>query len=120
MARAHNFTRKQRAEIALRAGGCCEKCKARLKTGEGDADHVLPVELGGESDVSNGEWLCRPCHKSKTADDIRRIRASDRQRDKHLGVIKPKSALSNQRFKRLMNGTVVDRRTGEIVGGRQQ
>jgi len=120
MARAHNFTRKQRAEISLRAGGCCEKCGAKLKAGEGDADHVLPVELGGESEVSNGQWLCKVCHKGKTATDVRAIRKSDRQRDKFRGVVKPKSVLTNQRFKRLMNGTVVDRRTGEIVGGRQQ
>lgn len=90
MARAHNFTRKQRAEICLRAGGCCEKCFAKLKVGEGEADHILPVELGGESEVDNGRWLCRVCHREKTTDDIRRIRKADRMRDKHLGVF-PKS-----------------------------
>lgn len=86
MPRAHNFTRKQRAEIALRAGGCCEKCHAKLKVGEGEADHILPVELGGESETENGQWLCNVCHKSKTATDIRQIRKADRMRDKHTGA----------------------------------
>lgn len=113
MARPHNFTRKQKAEIALRAGGCCEKCGARLKAGEGDADHVLPVELGGESEISNGQWLCRPCHKGKTADDVRAIRKSDRQRDKHSGAVRPGGF--NKRFRRKMNGDVIDTRTGEVV-----
>ena len=93
MPRAHNFSRKQRAEIALRAAGRCEKCGARLKAGEGQADHVLPVELGGESEVENGEWLCVPCHKAKTADDVRRIRKSDRQRDRYIGAVKPKGSI---------------------------
>jgi len=82
MPRAHHFTRKQRREMEARAGGCCEKCHAVLKPGEGDADHVLPVELGGESEAYNGQWLCRPCHKGKTALDIRMIRKADRMRDK--------------------------------------
>lgn len=93
MPRAHNFTRKQRAEIALRAGGKCEKCGAHLKTGEGQADHVLPVEFGGASEIENGEWLCVPCHKIKTAGDVRAIRKGDRQRDRHIGAVKPKGTI---------------------------
>lgn len=86
MPRAHNFTRKQRAEIALRAAGCCEKCGARLKVGEGEADHVLPVELGGESTVENGQWLCSPCHREKTTIDVRGMRKAERVRDTHIGA----------------------------------
>ena len=84
--RAHHFTRKQIAQLFLRAGGCCEVCGARLKTGEGDADHILPVELGGESELANAQLLCKPCHKDKSRGDIGRIRKSDRQRDKHTGA----------------------------------
>jgi 5-methylcytosine-specific restriction protein A len=32
------FPRKVRAAVFLRAGGCCEGCGARLKTGEGEVD----------------------------------------------------------------------------------
>jgi hypothetical protein len=38
-----------------------------------------------------------------------------RQQDKNRGIRKPKSALSNSRFKKKIDGTVIDRRTGEIV-----
>ena len=109
------FSRKTKAAIKLRAGGLCEKCSAALKTGEGEVDHVLPCELGGEPTIANGRLLCRVCHKEKTANDIRRIRKSDRQRDKHSGVLKPKSSLSNRRFKKCMDGRVIDRRTGEEI-----
>jgi 5-methylcytosine-specific restriction endonuclease McrA len=87
MTRAHNFTRKQRAELALRAKGCCELCSMRLKAGEGDADHILPVELGGESDLANGQWICKPCHKAKTAKDVGMMRKAERQRDRHTGAM---------------------------------
>jgi len=86
MPRAHHFTRKQRNQMEERAGGRCEKCHDALKPGSGDADHILPVELGGESELSNGQWLCKPCHKGKTALDIRMIRKADRMRDKDRGT----------------------------------
>lgn len=92
MPRAHNFNRKKRALIALRAGGCCEKCHAKLKVGEGEADHILPVELGGESEVENGQWLCRVCHRVKTTDDIQCMRKAERMHDKHHGIFPPSKA----------------------------
>jgi 5-methylcytosine-specific restriction endonuclease McrA len=87
--RANNFSRKTRREASDRADGCCEGCGARLKKGEGECDHILPAELGGEPVLSNAQWLCRMCHADKTADDIRRIRKADRMRDKASGAWKP-------------------------------
>lgn len=98
MTRAHNFTRKQKAEMALRANGCCQICGMRLKTGEGDADHILPVELGGESEIENGQWICRPCHKAKTAKDIGMMRKAERQRDRHTGIIRPAGTIKSAGF----------------------
>lgn len=100
MSRAHNFTRKQRRQMEARANGCCEKCGAVLKASEGDADHIIPVELGGESTLDNGQWLCKPCHKGKTALDIKAIRKSDRARDKANGAIKPKGEIRSRGFDR--------------------
>ena len=94
MSKRIEFTRKVKAQIIARANGKCEKCSAMLKTGEGEVDHILPCALGGEATVANGRLLCRVCHVEKTADDIRRVRKSDRQRDKASGAVRPKSALS--------------------------
>jgi len=108
--RAHNFTRKQCREIAERANGRCECCDAVLKLGEGDADHIIAVELGGESVIENGQWLCRPCHKEKTAKDIRVIRKVQRIRDRRSGAMRashrplPGSRASGVRIR--MNRTV--------------
>jgi 5-methylcytosine-specific restriction protein A len=84
------FPRKIKAEVIARAKGCCEKCAAVLKKGEAQIDHILPLELGGESKAANGQLLCKVCHAEKTAQDVRRIRKGDRQRDKASGAVKPK------------------------------
>ncbi|WOC15009.1 HNH endonuclease [Pseudochrobactrum sp. MP213Fo] len=97
MSKRIEFTRKDKAKIIARANHKCEKCSAMLKTGEGEVDHILPCALGGEATVANGRLLCRVCHAEKTADDIKRIRKSDRQRDKATGAVRPKSALSSHK-----------------------
>jgi 5-methylcytosine-specific restriction endonuclease McrA len=112
------FSRKTRRDIFLRAMGRCEQCRAYLKSGEGEYDHILPCELGGEATVDNGMLLCRTCHRIKTRGDVQQIRKSDRQRDKNDGTfVKSGKKLSHPRFKRRMDGTVVDKRTGEIISG---
>ena len=90
------FTRKIRTAAIERAAGHCEKCKAALKKGEAEVDHILPDVLGGEPVLANAQVLCQQCHAEKTADDIRRTRKADRQRDKNNGAIKPSSKLSTK------------------------
>ena len=111
------FSRKVRNEVFARANGCCEnkRCGAALKPGEGEYDHILPDALGGEPTVANCMLICRACHKAKTAQDVKRIRKADRQRDKHRGTFKRKGSLSHPYLKKRLDGTVIDIRTGEIV-----
>ena len=97
MSKRIEFSRKIKVQIITRANGKCEKCSAMLKTGEGEVDHILPCALGGEATVANGRLLCRVCHVEKTTDDIRRVRKSDRQRDKSTGAVRPKSALAGRK-----------------------
>lgn len=94
------FSRKIRREALVRAAGHCENkaCKAVLKPGEAEIDHILPLEMGGESVIANAQVLCRACHKSKTATDVRAIRKSDRARDKASGAIKPKGTIQSRGF----------------------
>lgn len=41
---------------------------------EFDADHVIPIALGGaQFELDNYQTLCRPCHKKKTAKDMKKI-----------------------------------------------
>jgi len=96
------FSRKIRREAIARANGHCENkiCGAVLKTGEAEVDHILPCELGGEPTLANAQVICKPCHKAKTGNDVRRIRKSDRSRDKNSGAIRPKQTIRSAPFAR--------------------
>ena len=93
------FSRATRRAIIARANGHCEACRAVLKVGEGEVDHVLPDALGGKPEAANGRLICNVCHKAKTADDIARIRKADRARDKQTGAfLAPKVKLRSAPF----------------------
>ena len=92
------FSRKTKAKIIARADGRCERCKAVLKTGEGEVDHLLACALGGDNSPANGRLLCRVCHKEKTAGDVRRTRKADRARDKQSGAMVSKQKIKSRGF----------------------
>ena len=83
------FSRKTRAQAFERSKGCCEVCGTRLVPGKFRYDHILPDVLGGPPTLENCKVQCVTCDAPKTADDIRRIRKADRQRDKHTGAALP-------------------------------
>lgn len=93
-----NFSRKVKRAAIERANGHCERCKAALKPGEAEVDHILPDALGGEPTLINAQVLCRVCHAEKTAGDIRRTRKADRQRDKASGAVRAKKTLKGRGF----------------------
>ena len=78
-------------------------------------DHIVPLWLGGSNSESNLQAVTSEAHKRKTATEAKVRAKCNRTRKKHRGIAKPKSSLSNPRFKKMVNGDVVDRRTGEVV-----
>ncbi len=78
-------------------------------------DHIVPLWLGGRNSESNLQAVTSESHKRKTAAEAKVRAKCNRTRKKHLGIAKAKSSLSHPRFKRCMDGTVVDRRTGEVI-----
>jgi len=58
----------------LDAEPLCRHCADKgLVTPAKQVDHILAVGLGGKNEWNNTQSLCIPCHKLKTADDIRRM-----------------------------------------------
>lgn len=103
------FARKTKQKALERSGYKCEasgpdfgfepgqRCNCSLSLGV-QFDHILPDQLGGDTSLENCMALCVQCHKFKTRSDIQRIRKSDRQRDRHTGVIRPAGKIQSAGF----------------------
>lgn len=121
------FTKQTKREAIRRSGMKCEavgewyallpgqRCNADLAFGV-EFDHIDLDANSKDNSLANCAAICIPCHRCKTfIHDIPVAAKTRRQQDKNLGIRKPKSSLSNPRFKKKIDGTVIDRRTGEIV-----
>lgn len=90
-------------EVLVRAVAMCEKCGRKFPPtvtasydwgdtynyheGEMEVDHIQAISLGGEMwDSNNHRVLCRPCHKSKTREDVRKLAARRRTQRATGGV----------------------------------
>lgn len=97
-------------------GGFCHLTGRKIAPGEAwELEHVHSLILGGEHREGNLAPALKEAHKAKTAMEMGVKSKIARVRKKHLGIKSGPSRLTNPRFKKLMSGEVVDRRTGEIV-----
>jgi len=80
-----------------------------------DLDHRVSLILGGEHRESNLFPALKEPHRKKTAAEVAVKSKIARTRKKHLGIKPDKAGGFNKRFRRKMNGDVVDTRTGEVI-----
>lgn len=72
------FSLRVKEAIIARYNGICPLCDKPL-VGRIEFDHILPLALGGLDEPSNLQPVHTDgCHKTKTADDVKRIRKADR------------------------------------------
>lgn len=103
--------------ILARQGWKCAISGIEFRDGvKAEYDHITPLWLGGENRESNLQAITAKEHAAKTKMEATVRAKINRNQIKRVGG-KKKSPLSNPRFKKCMDGTVVDRRTGEVVGG---
>lgn len=105
-----SFTKKQRAEAFMRAGGRCEVCGEKL-TGDYEIDHRVSLFLGGKHEPSNWRVVCKlTCHREITGKQAG-VHAKVRRIIKSLTEPKPESRLKSRGFSKHLtkkfNGTVV-------------
>lgn len=101
--------------ILDRQGWICAVSGVRFRDGvKAQFDHVTPIWLGGENRENNLQAITEAAHKAKTKTEATVRSKVNANRIKSVGG-KPKSALSNSKFKKRMDGSVVDRRTGEVI-----
>lgn len=113
-----------RLRIYRKQDGKCAVCPRKLRPGNITLDHRKPLEDGGENRESNCQLICTdPCSLEKTGEENSRRADADRFAIKQLGLDKvdpprrdtkqkvkrvmPGSRKS--RFKRKLDGTVVER-----------
>lgn len=83
-----SFHARERGRIFNLYGGVCYLCEGKIHVGEAwEIEHCIPWELSRDDSDENLRLAHVKCHKVKTASDIRTIRKSDRQRDKHTGAM---------------------------------
>jgi 5-methylcytosine-specific restriction endonuclease McrA len=83
--RKHRSAR-ERERLFLLHDKRCHLCSQPIQPGDAwQLEHVVPWELTRDEGDDNVRPAHTGCHKVKTAADIRGIRKTDRQRQKHNG-----------------------------------
>lgn len=104
-----------RARVFLTHGGKCHISGRAIRPGDAwELDHVIALVNGGENRESNLAPALKVAHKAKTALDVAEKAKVARVRAKHLGI-QEKRQWGHSRFKKKLDGTVIDRTTGEPV-----
>lgn len=102
-----------------RCAHCGNQFHARLRP---EFDHITALINGGENREGNLQALCDLCHGPKTVEDVALKSTVARKRAKHLGLnTRPKVPVGGwaaKKFKRMPDGRVVDRATGEELARR--
>lgn len=93
---------KARAAIFAAANGICHICGTAIQATEAwDADHLVPLALGGEDSPENMRPAHAKCHRgagSKTSDDVAKIAKAKRNEARHKGFARPKQAIKSAGF----------------------
>lgn len=112
-----SFNRKERARLFALRGGVCYLCGGKIDgaTERWEIEHEIPLAISRDNSDDNLRLAHFKCHKVKTANDAGDIARAKRRAAKHDGSAR-KTGWST-RFRKKIDGTVIDRRTGEIVNG---
>lgn len=96
---------------------CHITCKLIRPGDEWDLDHIKALRDGGENRESNLAPALRIAHRAKTAAEAKQRARVDRSAKRFAGIKKPSTfqGARTHHLKKKIDGTVIDRRTGEPV-----
>ena len=60
------FSEKDKQKMYQTQGGVCPRCDNKFELSQMNADHIIPWVKGGQTILSNGQMLCRPCNATKS------------------------------------------------------
>ena len=98
MSARSEFTKATKLAAFQRSGGHCEKCGAKLYPAQFEYHHDLECTYGGAAGAENCLVLCKTCHRLITRQRTADIAKSNRVRDRHLGIKRPKRSIPGRRF----------------------
>ena len=100
----------RRLRVFEQNGGRCHICERLIRAGERwEAEHRIPLALGGADDASNMAPAHVVCHSKKTRSDNASWTKAKRCAAKHVGAKRPSAFKS--KWKRRVDGTTVLRIT---------
>jgi 5-methylcytosine-specific restriction protein A len=90
--------------ITRAANNLCGRCRLRVRVGNGDIDHKIPLwtipgSNSGNNRESNLQYVHKHCHKGKTSEEAAERARSNRKFQKIHGITKSKGRSSNWRKK---------------------
>lgn len=74
MSKRKKLTADERQRVYCKFGGRCAYCGCELTIRNMQADHVVPLHLGGADDISNLYPACRACNHYKSTFTIEKFR----------------------------------------------
>lgn len=105
-----------RIRVLERYGNKCYLTGREIRPGDKwEIEHVVSLILGGQNRETNLAPALAAPHKLKTAVEMAVKSKIAKVKKKHFGLGKSKAGGFQSRFKKKLNGDVVDTRTGEIV-----
>lgn len=116
-----SMTAKRRLKLFLEHKAVCCLCQGKIDGAREKwiVEHLTPLADGGLDEDDN----CRPAHekcaKKKTSGEATTRSRHRKAAQTHFGAKEKKGFTTNRagKFKRKMDGTVVCRTTGKVVGG---
>lgn len=105
-----------RIRVLERYGNKCYLTGREIRPGDKwEIEHVVSLILGGQNRETNLAPALAAPHKLKTAVEMAVKSKIAKVKKKHFGLGKSKAGSFQSRFKKKLNGDVIDTRTGEIV-----
>lgn len=94
-----------RRRVSERAEKRCEYCRSDEKYADSpfDADHIIPVSLGGTSEPENLAWSCHGCNLFKG----NRIKAYDIVTENDAPLFDPRKQEWNEHFAWSTDGSLI-------------
>lgn len=109
-----------RLRVFQKHDGICHISGRKIIAGEKwELEHIKALADGGENRESNLAPALVIPHRQKTAEENKSRAKVKRKASKHFGAIRKAKWPMQRRYKQKIDGTVIDRVTGKIIGDRK-